>query len=66
MKTALFLLPGSLCAQWRGFRTPGIPRTADGKPNLAAPAPKTLDGNRICPGFGDPKQIPISMTSSRN
>ena len=44
MKTALFLLPVSLFAQWLDFRTPGIPRTADGKPNLAAPAPKTLDG----------------------
>ena len=34
----------SFGAQWLDFRTPGIPRTADGKPNLAAPAPKTLDG----------------------
>jgi hypothetical protein len=26
------------------YRTPGTPRTADGKPILTAPAPKTLDG----------------------
>ena len=31
-------------AQWIGYPTPGIPRTADGKPNLSAPAPKTPDG----------------------
>jgi hypothetical protein len=29
---------------WLGYPTPGIPRTADGKANLAAPAPKTADG----------------------
>jgi hypothetical protein len=32
-------------AQWLNFPTPGIPRTRDGKPNLAAPAPRALDGN---------------------
>jgi hypothetical protein len=26
-----------LTAQWAQYRTPGIPRTADGKPNLAEP-----------------------------
>jgi len=31
-------------AQWRDFPTPGVPRLADGKPNLTAPAPKTADG----------------------
>ena len=31
-------------AQWQGYPTPGIPRTADGKPNLSAPAPRTPDG----------------------
>jgi hypothetical protein len=32
------------CAQWLKYKTPGIPRTADGKPNLSAPAPKMADG----------------------
>jgi len=41
---ALLLLPISVNAQWLDFRTPGIPRTADGKPNLSAPAPRTADG----------------------
>ncbi len=31
-------------AQWINFPTPDIPRTADGKPNLSAPAPKMADG----------------------
>jgi hypothetical protein len=33
-----------LSAQWINYRTPGIPRTADGKPNLTAPASRTPDG----------------------
>jgi hypothetical protein len=31
-------------AQWVNYPTPGIARTKDGKPNLAARAPKTRDG----------------------
>jgi hypothetical protein len=31
-------------AQWPAFPTPGVPRTADGKPNLTGPAPRTADG----------------------
>ena len=34
-----------LGAQWLDYPTPGIPRTPDGKPNLAAPAPRTADGH---------------------
>jgi hypothetical protein len=34
----------TLAAQWQGYPTPGIPRGADGKPNLTAPAPKMPDG----------------------
>ncbi len=33
-----------LAAQWLTLPTPGIPRTADGKPDLSAPAPRTADG----------------------
>ena len=33
-----------LSAQWLHRPTAGIPRTADGKPNLTAPAPRTGDG----------------------
>ena len=31
-------------AQWLNYRTPGIPRLPDGKPNLLAPAPRTAEG----------------------
>src|SRR4029079_1986795 len=31
-------------AQWLDWKTPGVPRTADGKPNLKAPAPRGPDG----------------------
>jgi hypothetical protein len=31
-------------AQWLHYKTPGIPRTADGKPNLTAPVPRMADG----------------------
>jgi hypothetical protein len=34
----------SASAQWLNYPTPGIPRTPDGKPNLAAAVPKTADG----------------------
>jgi hypothetical protein len=33
-----------LGAQWVHLPTPGIPRTADGKPSLTAPAPRTAEG----------------------
>jgi hypothetical protein len=35
---------GSLSAQWLNYPTPGVPRTPDGKPNLAAACPRTADG----------------------
>ena len=34
----------SASAQWLDYPTPGIPRTPEGKPNLAAPVPKAADG----------------------
>src|SRR6202161_4195631 len=44
----VFVLSSALAlpaaAQWLNYPTPAIPRTADGKPNLSAPAPRTADG----------------------
>jgi hypothetical protein len=40
----LALLATPAAAQWLNYPTPGIPRTADGKPDLTAPAPRTADG----------------------
>jgi len=34
----------TLSAQWLKYPTAGVPKTADGKPNLSAPAPRTPDG----------------------
>jgi hypothetical protein len=67
VKYAAVLLPivasvigNPLAAQWANYATPRIPRTADGKPNLTAPAPRTPDGkpdlsglwNKISPKYG--------------
>lgn len=40
----LALLCAGASAQWLHYPTAGVPRTADGKPNLSAPAPRTADG----------------------
>ncbi len=48
MRTAIGIIvcamSAPLSAQWLNYPAPGIPRLPDGKPNLAAPAPKTADG----------------------
>ena len=49
MKFMTRLAAAALCiapiyGQWLNYPTPGIPRTADGKPNLAAPAPRMPNG----------------------
>src|SRR5215469_14839223 len=49
------LLPVTVCAQWLNLPTPGIPRTADGKPNLSAPAPRTADGKPDLSGMWRPE-----------
>jgi hypothetical protein len=41
---ALFACSLTAHAQWLTDRTPGVPRLADGKPNLSAPTPRTADG----------------------
>src|SRR5204862_8368117 len=40
--TVVLCVPAA--AQWIGYKTPGIPRSPDGRPNLSAPAPRTADG----------------------
>src|SRR5436190_3017851 len=38
------LLSTTASAQWLKYPTPGTPRLPDGRPNMAAPAPRTADG----------------------
>jgi hypothetical protein len=46
MRLCLILtaFPAALLAQWPSYPTPGVPKLADGKPNLDAPAPRTAEG----------------------
>jgi hypothetical protein len=55
MKAALLLIAGVAQAQWVGFPTPGVPRTADGKPDLSAPAPRTSEGKPDLSGIWIPR-----------
>ena len=55
---ALWLLQVPLCAQWLNLPTPGIPRAADGKPNLSALAPRTPDGKPDLSGMWRPEVNP--------
>jgi hypothetical protein len=54
----LGLLPASLSAQWLDYKTPGIPRSADGKVNLTAPTPRTADGKPDLSGIWEPEASP--------
>ena len=51
----------SAVAQWLNYPTPGIPRTADGKPDLTAPAPKTADGKPDFSGLWQPVPTPYFL-----
>src|SRR5208283_1814393 len=44
ISSALCLAGPSLNAQWVNYKVSGVPRTADGKVNLNAPAPRLRDG----------------------
>jgi hypothetical protein len=56
---ALLLVAVSVSAQWLKVPTSGIPRTADGKPDLNAPAPKMVDGKPDVSGLWEPAEIII-------
>jgi hypothetical protein len=42
-------------AQWLNYPTPGVPKTADGRPNLKAPTPRTSDGKPDLSGLWMPQ-----------
>ena len=67
MAAALAFTTAPLVAQWLKHPTPGVPRTADGKPNLAAPTPRTADGKPDFSGMwftGDP--VPCAQSGGQD
>ncbi len=51
---AVLMMTGSLSAQWLQHPTAGIPRTAEGKPNLSAPVPRAGNGKPVLAGLWRP------------
>ena len=58
---ALAAAPGLIHAQWLNHRTPGIPRTADGKPNLSARTPRAADGKPDLSGLWQTASAPPDL-----
>ena len=44
LAVAWLIMPALVSAQWLNYPTPGVPKKADGSPNLDAPTPRTADG----------------------
>jgi len=59
----------ALLAQWPRHTVPGVPRTADGKPNLTAPAPRAPDGkpdlSGIWENFRKPGDAPVRSVNAQ-
>jgi len=65
------LLTAVLWAQWPAYPTPGVPKTADGKANLAGPVPRGADGKPDLSGVwqysrppGTPGPTPATQATS--
>ena len=55
-----------LAAQWLTLPTPGIPRTADGEPDLTAPVPRTADDHPDLTGLWLPRRVSGGLDDSTN
>ena len=57
-------------AQWLNYPTAGVPKTADGRPNLNAPTPRTPDGHPDLSGLWKPqntmRQTRVLIVSDRS
>jgi hypothetical protein len=49
-------VPATLAGQWIDYPAAGVPRNADGSPNLGAPAPRTADGKPDLSGIWRPER----------
>jgi hypothetical protein len=54
-----FVSAGS-AAQWLNYKTPGVPRTRDGKPKLDAPAPRGVEGHPDLTGVWMHELTPVA------
>ena len=62
---AAVLLCVPLTAQWLTNPTAGIPRHADGSPNLSAPAPKMADGKPDISGLWRPAEVLVGDITAK-
>src|ERR1039458_2591841 len=65
-------VPAGLFAQWPDYKTPGVPRMADGKQDLKGPTPRTADGKPDLAGIwhytrppGTPPPAPAPTPASQ-
>lgn len=68
MRTIILAVAFSIpaLAQWLNLPTPGIPRTAGGKPNLTAPLPRMPDGHPDLSGLWRPDLSPYRFDVIQN
>jgi hypothetical protein len=62
----LLVSAAPVTAQWLALPTPGIPRTANGEPDMSAPAPRADDGHPDLTGLWLPQRASGSLLDPAN